>query len=291
MPRKIIFFTVILLTSFSVSVSKVEAQNLTSSICDVSQEDSLYLYIRAVHCWANVDPRKALDTVRLYVEKHPYATTFPGEVTSAINHTIGFVNEFVPLYKSDWIDNYNWLIKMQPVNSEPSYQYTIFETLADNLSQIDLNEAANMYWNMTFIFPDTGAVSRIWKSIRSIRKYQKSMPQDTTPFHKLTFPLQPMPGGTNGISSSRNEGSTSLSVTPNPAKYEVKVIFSLPSKFFIKLSLYDILGREIQTVASGIEDEGKHTIPLSVADLSPSTYYLRMEYPGGVTTQKLVITR
>ena len=291
MRRKIIFFTVILLSSFSIPVSKVEAQNLTSSICDVSQEDSLYLYIRAANCWNGVDARKGLDTIRLYVERHPYATRYPGEVTSAIGYTIGFVNELVPSYKSDWIDNNNWLIKILPLNTEASYQYTVLTTMADNLGQIDLNESANMWWNISILYPDTGSVKLCLRNIKSIRSYQKWMPQDTTPFHKLTFPLQPMPGGTNGISSSSSEGSTSLSVTPNPAKYEVKVIFTLPSKFFIKLSLYDILGREIQTVASGIEDEGKHTIPLSVADLSPSTYYLRMEYPGGVTTQKLVITR
>ncbi|HWY36123.1 MAG TPA: hypothetical protein VNX68_15875, partial [Nitrosopumilaceae archaeon] len=167
--------------------------NKPCTFCNPSQDDSLYLYIRA-YCMDGIDGRSSLDTFRLYVERHPFATHYPGEVISAIGSTLGEVAQLSHAQKNDFIENYNWLIRVQPLNMEAQYQFTIMTTLAGTLNPIDLNEAANMWYNISLLFPDTGTVSGCWREIRSIRNYQKDIPQDTTPFHKLTFPLQPIQG-------------------------------------------------------------------------------------------------
>jgi hypothetical protein len=259
-----------------------------NSICDISSDDSLYLYIRAVNCWNGIDAKKALDTVRLYVERHPYATRLPGEVLSAMNHTLLFTNELPNSSKSDWIDNYNWLIKIMPLNSETAFQYTALVTIAGNLNGMDeLNEAANMWWNISQWYPDTGSVSGCWREIRSIRHYQKEIPQDTTPFHKLTFPLQPLPGGTSGVNNNIAT-SVTFTIAPNPAKENTTAKISTTVSGLFTMQIYDLLGRKVEDVFSGSIEAGKRKINIDMKDLPSGEYYLRLGYPGGVKTVKLI---
>jgi hypothetical protein len=258
-----------------------------ASVCDISADDSLYLYVRSCYCWKDVDARKALDTCRLYVERHPYATQYPGQVLSAIGYAFGFVGQLPNISKKDWIDSYNWFIKILSLNSEDSYQFTVLETMADNLGQIDLNASANLWWNISLLYPDTGTVSRCWKNIISIRKYQAWIPQDTTPFHKLTFPLEPLSGGSNAAPNIQER--LNLSINPNPAKDNALVTFELPDRKEVKISLYDILGKEIKKVSNSLEDKGLHTKSIAVTDITPGTYFVRMEYTGGVLTKSLIV--
>ncbi|MBS1904841.1 MAG: T9SS type A sorting domain-containing protein [Bacteroidetes bacterium] len=259
-----------------------------NSICDISPDDSLYLYVRAMYCWKGVDNRKAMDTCRLYVERHPFATKLPGEVLGAIGNAMGFVSSLPRFSRADWIDSYNWLLKVQPLNLEPAYQYHIYQALANNLSELDLNEAANLWWNMTFMFPDTGDVSTFWRQIRSIRNFQAWIPQDTTPFHRLSFPLQPMPGGTSdGIAES--EAAVSFSVYPNPVTDATTIHYEIPTTGTVSISVYDLLGNERKALISGLRDNGKYSIPLDRVGLAPGSYYVRLSYGNTVLTRKIIV--
>ena len=263
-------------------------RSTTSSICDISSDDSLYLYVRAANCWINVDARKAIDTVRLYVERHPFATHSPGEVLDAINDGYGFVGSLLPHpIKNDWIEAYNWLLKIMPLNQEAAYQYTVLETIADDLGQFDLNESANMYWNISLWYPDTGSVRMCWNNIRSIRHYQKEIPQDTTPFHILTFPLQPLPGGTSGVHNNQ-PNSVTFTIAPNPASESTSAEISTTNTGFFTIQLFDMLGKKIKDIYSGDIDAGNRKITVDLHDVSQGEYFLRMGSPIGVKTVKII---
>lgn len=254
--------------------------------CDPPLDDSLYLYIRA-SCLNGIDPRNSLDTFRLYIERHPYATKYPGEVLDAISSTLAQTSQLPHAQKKEFIDNYNWLVKVQPANMENSYQFEVLGTMADCLEQIDLNEAADMWWNISILFPDTGSVNLCWRYIKEIRYYQKDIPQDTTPFHKLTFPLQPLPGGTSGITPVPN-GFVTLSLLPNPAKESTIAQISTTNTGIYTLQLFDLLGKNVRDMFSEHITFGKKDINLNLSNLSSGEYYLRLLYPGGVKTVKLV---
>ncbi len=87
---------------------------------------------------------------------------------------------------------YNWLVYMQPKNSEcGQYQAGIFNGLATLLGREgfnDPNEQCNMWWNYIQLCHDHGwRDSMHYGFIRQTRKYQT---QDTTPFYLYTYPLK-----------------------------------------------------------------------------------------------------
>lgn len=77
-------------------------------------------------------------------------------------------------------------------------------------------------------------------------------------------------------------------LVPNPADISTSANITLPSAGIIVLQLYDLLGNKVKDVFSGIVEFGKHAIVIDTRDLNQGEYYLRMEYPGGVKTVKLV---
>ena len=174
-----------------------------------------------------------------------------------------------------------------PLNNEASFQYTVLGTLASTLEQINLNDAANMWWNISILYPDTGSVSLCWRYIRSIRSYQKDIPQDTTPFHKLTFPLQQLPGGSSGITSAPEEHVT-FSIVPNPVRETTVAEISTTISGTYTLQLFDLLGKKVRDIFSEYIEFGKKEIPLDLSSIAKGEYYFRMTCPTVVKTLKLI---
>jgi hypothetical protein len=81
------------------------------------------------------------------------------------------------------------------------------------------------------------------------------------------------------------------SVYPNPTTRRATVEVAIPNEAGdARLELFDLLGRKIHTLATGMES-GRTTQTLEVSDLSPGVYFLRLRAAGTTTTQKLTIVR
>jgi hypothetical protein len=63
---------------------------------------------------------------------------------------------------------------------------------------------------------------------------------------------------------------------PNPFNPTTTIKYSLPSTCYIKLKIYDLLGREIETLIDGIQREGIHTVLFNSSNLSSGIYYYRL---------------
>ncbi|PSQ91253.1 MAG: hypothetical protein BRD43_00235 [Bacteroidetes bacterium QS_4_64_154] len=81
-----------------------------------------------------------------------------------------------------------------------------------------------------------------------------------------------------------------LSTYPNPAQQQVTLRYAVPQRQDVKIHLYDILGRRIQTVVNG-ERKGRHERQLDVSQLASGVYFLRLAAGGKTRTQKLTIVR
>lgn len=266
------------------------ADRVPQSICDISPDDSMYLYVRAMYCWNGVDARKALDTIRLYVERHPYALVLPGETIDAISWSVAFTGQLPQCSRRDWIDNYNWLVSILPLNSDKRYEFITLTALAYDLSSFDENESANLWWNISLLFPDTGTVTRCWSEIHSLRQYQKDVGQDTTPFHILNFPLTKLPGGTESVSNA-GEMSTTLEIVPNPARSEVSIVYEIPSSTLVDIRLFDLHGNERKIAYRDVKTLGNYRLSLKLDGIDPGSYYLRLSTRDKVITRKLILVR
>jgi hypothetical protein len=83
---------------------------------------------------------------------------------------------------------------------------------------------------------------------------------------------------------------------PNPASRRVTVRFAIPEEGApaaqgeATLRLYDVLGREVQSVQTGAEP-GRHETQLSVEDLASGVYVLRLQAGETSQTRRLTVVR
>jgi hypothetical protein len=76
---------------------------------------------------------------------------------------------------------------------------------------------------------------------------------------------------------------------PNPMTSEVSVAFDVPSTARVSIKVYDIRGREVDTVADGAFTPGSHSVGWALpADRSPGVYFISMNAPGYSQTRKVV---
>jgi hypothetical protein len=67
-----------------------------------------------------------------------------------------------------------------------------------------------------------------------------------------------------------------LNAYPNPFNSRTTVVFDVSQKTNVRLSLFDLLGREVRVVTNGIIDPGVHRVTLDGVNLSTGTYYLQL---------------
>jgi len=84
--------------------------------------------------------------------------------------------------------------------------------------------------------------------------------------------------------------SFNFNVFPNPAEASTVVSFSLLQRQQVRLTMYDVLGKEIVLVENTTLNEGEHSYTLNkTQDLAPGIYIVRLNTGEQFVTRKLVI--
>ncbi len=83
---------------------------------------------------------------------------------------------------------------------------------------------------------------------------------------------------------------------PNPLRPSTNIVFSLPVKSEVDLALYDVGGRRVRTLVSGMSDAGLHVIDWDGCDASGArvgsgVYFYKLRAGELTLTRKLVVTR
>lgn len=80
-------------------------------------------------------------------------------------------------------------------------------------------------------------------------------------------------------------------VYPNPFNPAATITFSVAREGMVKLVVFDVLGRQVRTLADGRFDAGEHKVPLDGAGLSSGIYFVRMETGARVHTAKVMLLK
>ncbi|MFZ5519292.1 MAG: S8 family serine peptidase [Candidatus Zhuqueibacterota bacterium] len=75
---------------------------------------------------------------------------------------------------------------------------------------------------------------------------------------------------------------------PNPFNATTTILFTLPHREFVTLKIYDLLGREIATLARDQFDAGTHRIHLSTVHFNSGLYLYRIQAGAFVETKKML---
>ncbi|UCE67734.1 MAG: T9SS type A sorting domain-containing protein [Candidatus Zixiibacteriota bacterium] len=75
---------------------------------------------------------------------------------------------------------------------------------------------------------------------------------------------------------------------PNPFNASTAISFRLSVREFVKLAVYDLLGRKVKTLADEERPAGVHTITFDASDLSGGIYFYRLR-AGDVTESRMLL--
>ena len=78
---------------------------------------------------------------------------------------------------------------------------------------------------------------------------------------------------------------------PNPFNPNTTISFSIPQKSFVKITVYDINGMEIETLINGVKDSGIHYAIWTPKNISSGIYYCRFFANNKTIYRKLVYLR
>lgn len=78
---------------------------------------------------------------------------------------------------------------------------------------------------------------------------------------------------------------------PNPFNPITSIKFSLPSAGNVKLSVYNLLGQEVQTLVNGFKEAGVHTVSFEAKNLNSGIYLYKLEANGLTSVKKMTLLK
>lgn len=94
-----------------------------------------------------------------------------------------------------------------------------------------------------------------------------------------------------GQTSSIVPEKVQLTSYPNPMGQQGTVEYALPEEKEVTLRVYDVLGRQVATLANGQKKAGRHTVQLETTQLSSGVYFGRLRVGDQTITQKITVVR
>jgi len=83
-------------------------------------------------------------------------------------------------------------------------------------------------------------------------------------------------------SYAAKEVDIELSSYPNPFNNTTLISYNLPASTNVKLSVYDVSGRQINIIANGILNRGTHSVDFNGAKLATGVYFYQLEADGKI---------
>lgn len=99
---------------------------------------------------------------------------------------------------------------------------------------------------------------------------------------------------TTDVSALMNNKAANYSLSqnyPNPFNPSTNIGFNLPSKAFVLLKVYDILGREVATLMNEELSAGSYTRQWNAANMPSGIYFYRLQAGSYGETKKLILLR
>jgi len=78
---------------------------------------------------------------------------------------------------------------------------------------------------------------------------------------------------------------------PNPFNPKTIILFKIPMKQYIKLKIYDSLGKELATIVEGVKNYGLHTIEFDGTKLSSGVYHYELDYGNSKIVKKMLLLK
>jgi hypothetical protein len=78
---------------------------------------------------------------------------------------------------------------------------------------------------------------------------------------------------------------------PNPFNPSTMITFDLPRACFVRLKIYDVVGREVETIIDERRAAGRYEVRWSMAGLASGVYLCRLEAGDFIDVKKIILQR
>jgi hypothetical protein len=108
------------------------------------------------------------------------------------------------------------------------------------------------------------------------------------PMLYLKIPTEPQ-----GIAENENlpKGYALSQNYPNPFNTQTTISFNLKQESIVNLSVYDIKGSRVVTLADGILSAGSHEVILDAKDISSGVYYYKLSIGDKAAIRKMILLK
>jgi hypothetical protein len=89
------------------------------------------------------------------------------------------------------------------------------------------------------------------------------------------------------------EGNSGIetSVYPNPFNPTTTINYTLPEEGKVNIKIYDVLGREVETLVNEIRTAGTHSVEFNASHLPSGVYLYKIETSQGMLTKKMLLLK
>jgi hypothetical protein len=78
---------------------------------------------------------------------------------------------------------------------------------------------------------------------------------------------------------------------PNPFNPETNITYTLKNSTYVKITIYDRLGREVANLVDGQQTEGEHSIKFNASNLPSGIYFYRLKTSEKTEVKKMVLAK
>ena len=99
--------------------------------------------------------------------------------------------------------------------------------------------------------------------------------------------------GTTGITSNGEIPSEFKLYNnyPNPFNPSTKIKFDIPNATIVNLTVYDITGKEVETLVDGNLNAGTYDVEFTAENLSSGIYFYKIESADFIDTKKMILLK
>jgi hypothetical protein len=78
---------------------------------------------------------------------------------------------------------------------------------------------------------------------------------------------------------------------PNPFNPETKISYSIPNPEFVTLKVYDMLGKEVQTLVNEFQSAKTYSVSFDASDLSSGVYLYKLQAGDFFDSKKMILIK
>jgi hypothetical protein len=78
---------------------------------------------------------------------------------------------------------------------------------------------------------------------------------------------------------------------PNPFNPSTKIMYSIPDNSFVKLTVHDALGKEVETIVNESKPAGNHTVEFNASKFSSGVYFYKIQAGDFSKVKKMILVK